>query len=72
MASRLNSVNEVLESIEKLDIEDQVYISEILFKRMIELKRAKIARRAIESEQAYKEGKTKKGFFKDLWKDLND
>ena len=72
MASRLNSVNEVLESIEKLDIEDQVYISEILFKRMIELKRAKISRRAIESEQAYKEGKTKKGFFKDLWKDLND
>ena len=72
MASRLNSVNEVLESIEKLDIEDQVYISEILFKRMIELKRAKIARRAIESEQTYKEGKTKKGFFKDLWKDLND
>ncbi len=68
----MNGINEVLESIEKLDIDDQAYISEVLSKRLIELRRSEIARRATEAEQAYKEGKTKKGSFNDLWKDLND
>jgi hypothetical protein len=72
MGSRLNNINEVLESIEKLDIDEQGYISEVLSKRLVELRRAEIAKRAIESEQAYKKGETKKGSFKDLWKDLND
>ena len=72
MGSRLNSINGLLEGIEKLNIEGQAYISEVLSKRLIELRRSEIARRAIEAEQAYKEGKTKEGSFKDLWKDLND
>ncbi|MGR3311708.1 MAG: hypothetical protein ACUZ77_13190 [Candidatus Brocadiales bacterium] len=72
MGNKLNSINEVLENIEKLDIDDQAYISEVLTKRLIELRRSEIERRAIEAEQAYKEGKTKRGSFNDLWKDLND
>lgn len=72
MGNRTNTMNGVLESIEKLDIDEQVYISNVLSKRLIELRRLEIAKRAIEAEQAYKEGKTKKGSFKDLWKDIND
>ncbi len=72
MGNRLNSINEVLESIEKLNVEDQACISEVLSKRLIELRRSEIAGRAREAEQAYKEGKTKRGSFDDLWKDLND
>lgn len=71
MGGRLNSLNKVLENIEKLNIDDQTYISEILSKRLIELRRSEIARRAREAERAYRQGKTKKGSFKDLWKDLN-
>ncbi len=71
MGGRLNSINKVLESVEKLDVDDQTYVSEVLSKRLIELRRSEIARRAKEAERAYKQGKTKKGSFKDLWKDLN-
>jgi hypothetical protein len=72
MGSRLSNINEILKSIEKLDIGDQTYICEVLSKRLIEFRRLEIAKRAIEAEQAYKEGKTKKGSFEDLWKDLNN
>jgi len=71
MEERLNSINRVLEGIEKLDVDDQTYVSEVLSKRLIELRRSEIARRAKEAERAYKQRKTKKGSFKDLWKDLN-
>jgi len=72
MGSRLSNVKDVLESIERLDISDQTYICEVLSKRLIELRRLQIANRAVEAEKAYKKGKTKKGSFDDLWKDLND
>ncbi len=72
MGDRLNSINKVFGSIEKLDIDDQTYVSEVLSKRLIELRRTEIAKRAKEAERVYKQGKTKKGSFKDLWKDLND
>lgn len=71
MGGRANSINKVLEGIEKLNIDDQAYVSEVLSKRLIELRRSEIARRAKEAERAYKQGKAKKGSFKDLWKDLN-
>jgi hypothetical protein len=71
MGGKLNTINEVLVSIEKLDVDDQTYVSEVLSKRLIELRRSEIARRAKEAERAYKQRKTKKGSFKDLWKDLN-
>lgn len=43
-----------------------------LSKRLIEIRRLEIAKRVVESEQAHKERKTKKGSFEHLWKDLND
>ncbi|MFQ6062859.1 MAG: hypothetical protein ACE5J9_06760 [Methanosarcinales archaeon] len=72
MRSKLVNINEVLKSIESLDIEDQAYILNILSKRLVELRRSEIAKRAIEAEQAYIEGKVKRGDFNSLWKDLND
>jgi hypothetical protein len=66
MGGRASSLNKVLEGIEKLDIDDQTYISEVLSKRLIELRRSEIAKRAKEAERAYKQGKAKKGSFKDL------
>ena len=71
MGGKLNTVNKVLVSIEKLDVDDQTYVSEVLSRRLIESRRAEIAKRAKEAERAYKQRKTKKGSFKDLWKDLN-
>ena len=71
MGGRASNINKVLEGIQKLDIDDQTYISGVISKRLIELRRAAIARRAKEAQRAYRQGKTKKGSFKDLWKDLD-
>ena len=65
-------IHDVLETIEELDIDNQAYISEVLSKRLIELKRVEIAKRAQEAEQSYDEEKTKKGNIEQLWKDLHD
>ena len=66
------SIKEVLENIEHLDINDQTYIFGVLSKRLIELKRSEIAKRAIEAEQTFRGGKVKSGTLDDLWNDLND
>ncbi len=72
MGRKLVGINEVLETIEGLDIDKQAYISEVLSKRLVELRRKKIAKRAQEAQQAYRKGKVKSGKITDLWKDLND
>jgi hypothetical protein len=41
-------------------------------KRLIDLKRSEIAKRAIEAEQAFSDGNVKSGTLDDLWDDLND
>ena len=72
MGRKMNTINGVLESIGNLGIEEQAYVLEILSMRLVEQRRIKIAKRAIESEDTYRRGKAKVGTFKDLWKDLND
>ena len=65
------TIEQVLESIDSLGMDDQVYLLEVLSKRMIELRRRSIAERAKEAEKDYKKGKVKRGSVDDLWKDLN-
>ena len=71
MEYKSSVVNEVLGKIENLNLREQEYLSEILSKRLIELKRKAIARRVKEAEVAYRKGKVKSGNFDDLWNDLN-
>lgn len=72
MGDKVNSINGVLESIEKLDEEEQAYILEVLSKRLVEQRRAAIVKRAVKCEDAYRRGEAKTGTLKDLMKDLND
>jgi len=65
------TIEQVLESIDSLGTEDQVYVLEVLSKRIIELRRRSIAEKAREAEKAYKKGRVKRGSVDDLWKDLN-
>ncbi|MBI4723358.1 MAG: hypothetical protein HY769_10275 [Candidatus Stahlbacteria bacterium] len=71
MGNKINSINGVLGRIKKLDMEEQAYILEVLFKRLVEQRSAKIAKRAIEAEDNYEIGEAKIGTLKDLWEDLN-
>ncbi|MCZ7392611.1 MAG: hypothetical protein ABOK23_13645 [Candidatus Methanoperedens sp.] len=72
MKSKMVTINEVLEETEHLDVDDREYLLNILSKRLVEFKRAKISKRAKEAVRAYKKGTVKSGKFNDLWKDLND
>jgi hypothetical protein len=72
MRSKMVTINEVLEETEHLGIDDREYLLNILSKRLVELKRAKISKRAKEAISACKKGEVKSGRFNDLWKDLND
>lgn len=72
MKNKSTQINDVLKTINSLDIDNQCYISKILSKRLIELRRAEIAESAQQAEQAYIEGNVKKGSSIDLLRDLND
>jgi uncharacterized protein (DUF433 family) len=48
-----NSINDFLESVSKLSLDDQLMISEIIHKRVIEAKRKEIARSVKESKEEY-------------------
>jgi len=63
-------LNDFLESVSKLPLEDQLMISEIIHKRVIEEKRKKLADSIKESKEEYKAKKTKRGSIEDFLKDI--
>ena len=65
-----SSINDFLESLSKLPLDDQLMISEIIHKRVIEEKRKELAASVKESKQEYLAKKTKKGSVKDFIKDI--
>ena len=66
------TINRVLEEIEELDLDDRIYLHEVLSSRLIETKRARIADRVREEEQNYAEGNVRSGSVDDLLGELND
>ncbi|MEN6610554.1 MAG: hypothetical protein ABFC24_06920 [Methanoregulaceae archaeon] len=66
------TINRVLEEIEQLDIDDRIYIHQVLSSRLIETERARIADRVREAEKNYAEGKVRSGSVDDLMSELND
>jgi hypothetical protein len=64
------SINDFLESLSKLPLDDQLMISEIIHKRVIEEKRKELAASVKESKEEYLAKKTKKGSVKDFTNDI--
>jgi len=71
MVTEVVSLNTILEYVEKLDIEDQQYLQEIINRRLIEKRRAGIVRRAKEARASVKKNQHRSGTAKDLLADLN-
>jgi hypothetical protein len=71
MSSRAVSINTVLEYVDKLDSDDQEYLSELLKKRLVDSKRAAIVKRATQAKENVRKGRYKTGSAKDLLADLN-
>jgi hypothetical protein len=67
-----SKINEFLESVSKLPLDDQLMISEIIHKRVIEEKRKELARSVRESKEEYKSNKTKRGSVEDFLNDLEN
>ncbi|OIP76759.1 MAG: hypothetical protein AUK48_05335 [Oscillatoriales cyanobacterium CG2_30_44_21] len=65
-------VGSILEAISILDFEDQLFVAETLQKRMVELRREKIALRMREAEENYRLGKVCTGSIEDLMMDSSD
>ena len=53
-----STVGSILEAISVLDPDDQLFVTEVLNKRMIEIRRNQILARAKEAEENYKNGNT--------------
>jgi hypothetical protein len=71
MGSGAVSLNTVLEYVDKLDIEDQQYIQEIIQRRLIDAKRSVIVHRAKDAKDNLRKNKSRSGTAKDLLADLN-
>jgi len=65
-------INDFLESISKLSLDDQLMISEIIHKRVIEAKRKELADSVKESKEEYLSNKTGRGSVKDFLNDIKD
>jgi hypothetical protein len=65
-----SNINDFLESLSKLPLDDQLMISEIIHKRVIEEKRKELANSVKESKEEYLSNKTKRGSVEDFLKDL--
>ncbi len=64
------SLNDLLESVSKLPLDDQLLISEIIHKRVVEEKRKILAESVKESKEEYHSNKTKRGSVSDFVSDL--
>lgn len=71
MGTEAVSLNTVLEYVEKLDIEDQQYLQEIIRRRILEKKRSEIVRRAKQAKAGVRKKQCQSGTADDLLADLN-
>jgi hypothetical protein len=71
MGTEAVSLNTVLEYVDKLDIEDQQYLQEIIRRRLIDTKRSAIVSRAKHAKAGVRKHTSRSGTAKDLLADLN-
>ena len=71
MGTEAVSINTVLEYVDKLGIEDQHYLQEIIHRRLLDAKRTAIVSRAKQAKANVREHATRSGTAKDLLADLN-
>jgi hypothetical protein len=64
-------INKVIEEFGHLPLEDMEYVSEIIRKQLIEVKREALVSRVQEAKNNYTKGHTKTGNLRDLIEDLD-
>ncbi len=65
MQSSIN-LNQILQNISQLSVEEQFYLSDLLQKRLVKLRRTEIANRVKEAEENYQSGNVRSGSVAEL------
>jgi hypothetical protein len=63
---------ELIETIEALPLDDQELLIEIIHKRLIQQRRAKLAAEVAEAREAYQKGEVRRGTVAELMEDLEE
>jgi SH3-like domain-containing protein len=71
MGTKAVSLNTVLEYVDKLDIEDQQYVQDVIHRRLLDTKRTAIVTRAKQAKTNVRKLTSRSGTAKDLLADLN-
>jgi hypothetical protein len=70
MMQTKNMINDFLESVSQLSLDDQLMISNIIYKRVIEERRREISDTIKESREEYYSGKSGRGSSEDFLKEI--
>jgi hypothetical protein len=60
------SLNQILQNISELSVDEQFYLSDLLQKRLVEVRRTEIANRVQEAEENYRSGNVRSGSVAEL------
>jgi Mor family transcriptional regulator len=63
--------DQILENIDRLSVEDQEVLIDLVKRRLIEQRRAEIARNIVEAKAEYQAGQTFRGSFDEVMAELN-
>ena len=66
------SFQDLIDAVESMPQDDQSLLVELINKRIIEKRRARLVAEARGARSAFKRGEVKRGTFEDLMKDLKD
>jgi preprotein translocase subunit SecA len=55
------SLNQILQNISELSVDEQFYLSDLLQKRLVEVRRTEIVNRVQEAEENYRSGNVQSG-----------
>lgn len=69
--SQVSELNQVLESVERLPVEDQEILIDVIRKRLIEKRRDELAQSIKQAQKDYGEGNVFRGTIEDVIAELN-
>lgn len=69
--AQITSFDAVLESVEKLSVEDQEVLIDLVRRRLVERRRSEIATNIVKSQEEYQAGQVVRGNVDELMAELN-
>jgi hypothetical protein len=68
--TQISDFNEILESVEKLSVEDQKALLDVVQRRLVERRRSEIAKNIVKAQEEYQAGQVIRGTVDELMAEL--